>query len=52
LHLFDFSLENANVFANFRLKNQEFAPKNVSALYLIVKNNYFFDLFMVGNDDW
>jgi len=45
-------LENGNVFANFGLKNPEFVPKNVGVLYLTVKNNYFFDLFMVGNDDW
>jgi hypothetical protein len=44
-------LKIGNVFANFGLKNQEFARKNVGVLYLIVKNNSFFDLFVVGNDD-
>jgi hypothetical protein len=44
-------LENGNVFANFGLKNQEFVPKNVGVLYSIVKNNYFFDSFVFGNDD-
>ncbi len=51
LHFFDFSLEIGNVFANFGLKNQEFAPKIVGVLYLIVKNNSFFDSFVFGNDD-
>ncbi len=51
LHFFVFSLEIGNVFANFRLKNQEFAPQNVGSLWFYWKKKFFLRLLMLRNDN-